>query len=307
MCVFVFGVCSVCVRRVCVLESVATTIHTLTVCLVPPRRVQVATGGVDKSVLVFDREAGKLSSTLKGHTKRVSGVSFIPGSENLLSCAHDKTVKLWKKSGDSYSQAASFSPHAAEVTDITVHPTGQYVVSTSLDKTWSFSDIDSGRVFTTSAASDVGGTLECAAFHPDGVIFGTGTGANLVRIWDTKTCKMAATFEGHAGVVNSVVFSENGYHMASASDDKTVRVWDLRKLAVLKSFDVGAAAHSVSFDPSGKYLAAGAGDVKVYNVKGGVELASFDGHSKSVTGVRFGPAAKYIASASLDRCLKFYA
>ena len=99
------------------------------------------------------------------------------------------------------------------------------------------------------------------SFHPDGVIFGTGTASNLVRMWDTKTCGNVATFEGHTGVVNSVSFSENGYHMASASDDGSVRVWDLRKLKVLREVAVEGKARSVAFDASGKYLACGSDEV----------------------------------------------
>lgn len=262
------------------------------------------TGGVDKAVLVFNRSAGKIASKLTGHSKRVSGVSFVDGSDRVVSCSHDKTVRVWAPKGSKFTTAATLSPHSAEITDISVQPTGSYVISSSLDKTWSFSDMETGKVYTT--CEPVAGTLECVAFHPDGVIFGTGTGTNLVRMWDTKTCGNVATFEGHSGVVNGVAFSENGYHMASASDDGSVRVWDLRKLKVLRELKVDGAAKSVAFDKSGKYLASGADGVTVFSVKGGKTLTSFTDHSKAVMGVSFGPAAQHVVSASLDRCLNFY-
>jgi len=221
------------------------------------------TGGVDKTAKVFNRVEGKVVASLSGHTKRVSDVSFVAGSDNVVTCSHDSSVRVWAKSGDSYAKKASviIKAHDAEVTGVAVHPTAAYVVSSSLDKTWAFSDLETGRVYTTSKAEDVGAGLECVAFHPDGIIFGTGTGANLVRMWDVNTCTNVATFEGHTGVVNSVAFSENGYHMASASDDSTVRVYDLRKLKTLHEFKLGAAAQSVSFDASGKFLAVGAAGV----------------------------------------------
>ena len=54
-----------------------------------------------------------------------------------------------------------------------------------------------------------------------------------IRIWEVKAQKAVAACEGHAGAIRSLAFSENGYHMASASDD-CIKLWDLRKLANFK-------------------------------------------------------------------------
>lgn len=69
----------------------------------------------------------------------------------------------------------------------------------------------------------------CAAFHPDGLILGTGA-ESLVRIWDVKSQANVASFEGHSGVVSCLSFSENGYYLATGSSDTTVKIWDLRKV-----------------------------------------------------------------------------
>ena len=88
--------------------------------------------------------------------------------------------------------------HDGPVTGLSLHATGDYVLSTSTDQHWAFSDIRYGQLIakvTDESGNREGIALTCAQFHPDGLIFGTGTSDSVVKIWDLKeVCSMGTSF-----------------------------------------------------------------------------------------------------------------
>lgn len=78
--------------------------------------------------------------------------------------------------------------HDGPVTGLSLHATGDYVLSTSTDQHWAFSDIRTGKLISkvTDGENGSGTALTCAQFHPDGLIFGTGTSDAVIKIWDLK-------------------------------------------------------------------------------------------------------------------------
>lgn len=78
--------------------------------------------------------------------------------------------------------------HEGPVTGLSLHATGDYILSTSTDQHWAFSDIRTGKLIAkvTDADGGAGPALTCAQFHPDGLIFGTGTSDAMIKIWDLK-------------------------------------------------------------------------------------------------------------------------
>lgn len=78
--------------------------------------------------------------------------------------------------------------HDGPVTGLSLHATGDYILSTSTDQHWAFSDIRTGKLITkvTDGENGSGTALTCAQFHPDGLIFGTGTSDAMIKIWDLK-------------------------------------------------------------------------------------------------------------------------
>ncbi|PWA93664.1 MOS4-associated complex 3A [Artemisia annua] len=250
----------------------------------------IVTGGIDTNAVVFNRSTGENISTLSGHSKKVTSVKFVGDGQMVVSGSADK------------------------VQAVTVHATNNYFVTASLDSSWCFYDLSSGTCLAQVEDTSESQGYTSAAFHPDGLILGTGTSGSVVKIWDVKSQANVARFDGHVGAVNAISFSENGYFLATAAQDG-VKLWDLRKLRNFRTFspyDENTPTQSVEFDHSGSYLAIGGSDIRVYQVASVKAewnciktLPDLSGTGK-INSVRFGPDAKYLAVGSMDRNLRLF-
>ena len=303
------------------------------------------TGGLDSEISLFNTQTRKIVAKLSGHSKRVNDVAFHPTDDLIFSCSQDRTVRVWQNDGESYTASHLFRAHTDEVVGISLHATGDYLASASHDKSWAFHDIRSGTTLTKIQDPTVSAGFSSISFHPDGLILGTGTKDNVVRIWDIKAQTNVATFEGHTAPVEGLSFSENGYHLATAGGD-SVKLWDLRKLTNFHNIPL-AEVHSVAFDLSGQYLIVSHGNsvrystpsiltitipskktnkknktkkktkkqnktkahMLLYSIYGGksfTPIKTFSDSNAKVTDSKFGKDSCSFATTSLDRSLKLY-
>jgi pre-mRNA-processing factor 19 len=224
---------------------------------------------------------------------------------DLLFTASDQ-ISFWSISNQQSTQPIrTIKVHKDQVTGLSLHPSGDFLLSCSRDRTWGFSDVTTGTCLYHSKAG--ASPYSCVSFHPDGLIFGTGSENGEIQIWDVKNQQQATSFSVHTGKVTEISFSENGYFMASSSLDGTVRFWDLRKLKNIATVEVTGGATGVQFDHSGSYVAVSAqnGEVSVYQAKVWKLVTTLKG--KSANGVKWGgKSASLLSSVGSDGTLRLY-
>ncbi|KAJ3345010.1 hypothetical protein HDU83_004532 [Entophlyctis luteolus] len=291
--------------------------------MLPSRTNWILTGGNDGTVLINDFVNGSQIANVKAHgAKKVTSVAWIQHGDHagtkFLSAGLDHTVKVWtvKESGDDVWSVGKASHvikgHTGEVSGVVVHPCGEYAVSSSLDSSWAFLDVERGTQVSKTVHPDGKEAYTSVAMHPDGLIIGTGTSDSVVRIWELKSAKNVVTFADPdmTGRISSMSFSENGYYFATASADScVVKLWDLRKLESFHTIDLCNAAstefsgkrgvNKVLFDYGAGFLGVACCDtISIFKNKTWVELYKSIPLSARISDFKFGGYSKWLAAAS---------
>lgn len=136
----------------------------------PADKTITLTGGLDKSAIVFNHTTNKVVAELKGHSKKLTSVKFHPDASRdvILTTSADKTAKIWSKSGKGYAESATITAHTAEVTGVSVHPTGAYAATVGMDAAWTFNSLETGACLKRVSDDKAPGGFTCVKFHPDG-------------------------------------------------------------------------------------------------------------------------------------------
>ncbi|OBT55415.1 hypothetical protein VE04_03603 [Pseudogymnoascus sp. 24MN13] len=147
-------------------------------------------------------------------------------------------------------------------------------------------------------------------FSPDGTeIVSPSHYNNTLNIWDTDTCFVRLTLEGHTGRVFSGTFSPDGTKIASASADTTLNIWDRDTGTLLRTLEGHTGGvFSVSFSPDGTMIASASYDNtrNIWYTDTGALLRTLKGYTAGVVSVAFSPDSTQLAEASADKKLNIW-
>jgi tRNA A-37 threonylcarbamoyl transferase component Bud32 len=245
----------------------------LAVALAPKGR-RALSGGKDRTIRLWDVEAGRELRAFPEQTQEVRAVAFAPDGRRLLSAA-GAGLRLWDAdSGEELARwaghtdavkAVAFSPdgmrvvsggddrtvrvwdvqtgrellrftrHSGGVTGVAVSPGGEQVLSSGRDQTLRLWELRSGREIRSFAVPR--GPVLSVAFSPDGAQAVSGHFDTVARLWEADSSRELRRLHGHKQMVSAAVFAAAGARVLTASQDQTVRLWDLDSGCELCAFE----------------------------------------------------------------------
>jgi molecular chaperone DnaK (HSP70) len=196
------------------------SVHTLSSL---PGTEQLAAGGEDGKIKLWNTTDQTVICTFEGHNSRVRSVASSPDGSLLLSGGADGTVRLWDVQRG--REIRKMTGHRGEVSCVRFFPAGRLAVSTSQDGTTRLWDSETGREMGRWEGHE--GPVHCIEFTPDGRHAVSGGEDKTVRVWDVLSGWEVRNFTGHTGAVRCLAVNADGSWAVTGSIDKTVRVWSL--------------------------------------------------------------------------------
>lgn len=250
--------------------------------------------------------------TLKGHSRTVTGVKFVPETPFLVSIAEDDAVIVWKRDGENFSLFQALQGHTSSVTSLAVVDSsvfatggadGNIILWRIQEGSWtqiSNFQVQNGFFPLTIALQEI--SKDCYIL----VIGGTNS---KLYVYSVESLAGAATVErcavltGHEDWIKALSFvkqEENNYILASGSQDRYIRLW---RIKVDNKID--------DTDDDGSKL------ILLSNKQHKFQLAhhriaiSFDallmGHDDWVSGLQWNPQGKLrLASSSADTAVMIW-
>ncbi|KAF6841811.1 u4 u6 small nuclear ribonucleoprotein prp4 [Colletotrichum musicola] len=293
-------------------------------------------GGTLKLIEVPSLEAKK---TLRGHTNKISGLSWYPGSTlpeanispdtvNLASGGAEGVVHLWSLNQD--TPLSTLTGHSARVSRVEFHPSGRYVASASDDTTWRLWDVETTAELLLQEGHSRG--VYAVSFNADGSLLASAGLDSVGRIWDLRSGRTVMILDEHIQPIYALDWGSDGYRVLSGSADGWVKCWDVRK--VQRTANLGAHAKAVSDirwfrgtdDPidgkppgvdekgaqvpkkAGTFFVSGGFDakIKIFSADNWGLIQTLSGHAGPVASVDVSRDGKWIVSGGHDRTVKLW-
>ncbi|PHH90806.1 hypothetical protein CDD83_2605 [Cordyceps sp. RAO-2017] len=282
-------------------------------------------------------------TSYRGHTTRVSGVSWFPGatlpdrnvspdSVNLASGCAEGLVQLWSLQQD--VPLATLRGHSQRVCRVEFHPSGRFLASASDDTSWRLWDVEKTTELLLQEGHSRG--VFAVSFNTDGSLLASAGLDSIGRIWDLRSGRtimiLDGHLDGHIKPIHALDWSSDGHRVLSGSADGWIKCWDVRK--VQRTGGIGAHNSIVSDmrwfkgldDPldgtppgvddkgaqmpkkSSTFFVSSGFDhnVKIFSADDWTLIQTLSGHTGPVTSVDYSRDGRWIVSGGHDRTVKLW-
>ncbi|XP_054246864.1 transducin beta-like protein 3 [Indicator indicator] len=262
---------------------------------------------------------------LYGHTETVLALDVFRKGLMFVSCAKDRSLRLWRLHKDSsVTCVAQGLGHAHGVGAVSCSRLKEsFVVTSSQDCTIKIWDIPEALTSRAKAAlvsspetlrarvTERGHDqdVNSLAVSPNDRLLATGSQDRLAKLWAAADCSLLGVFTGHRRGIWCVQFSPVDQVLATSSADGTLKLWSLRDFSCLKTFEGhDASVLKVIFVSRGTQLLSGGSDglLKLWTIKTNECVKTLDGHEDKIWGLHSNKQDDMVVTASSDSCITLW-
>jgi U4/U6 small nuclear ribonucleoprotein PRP4 len=281
--------------------------------------------------------------TYRGHTNKISGLSWFPGATiaekgvspdavNLASGGAEGNVNLWSLNQD--TPLSTLTGHSQRVCRVEFHPSGKYLASASEDTSWRLWDVEKSTEVLLQEGHSRG--VYAISFNTDGSLLASAGLDSIGRIWDLRSGRTVMILDGHLDghikPIHALDWGADGHRVLTGSADGWIKCWDVRK--VQRTGGIGAHTSAVSdmrwfkgldepldgiapgLDEKGNQLPKKSGsffvssgfdrNVRIFSADDWSLIQTLSGHTGPVASVDYSKDGKWIVSGGHDRTVKLW-
>ena len=228
-------------------------------------------GSWDKTLRLWDLNAGNTVRVFNGHEKDVFSVAFSQDNRQIVSASRDKTIKLWNTIGECKYTVSEPEGHTEWVSCVRFSPTNKQpiIISAGWDKlikVWNLSTLKLANNLVGHT-----GYINTVTVSPDGSLCASGGKDGVAMLWDLQEGKRLYSLDA-GDIIHSLCFSPNRYWLCAATQS-CIKIWDLETKTIVDEFSpeflpVGKKAQmpyctSLAWSKDGQTLYSGYTDHKI--------------------------------------------
>jgi WD40 repeat protein len=229
-------------------------------------------------------------------------IVFSPDQKTLVTGGMDGYIRIWRIADGQQLQA--WSAHSNWIRHLTFSPDGQYLASSSNDRTikiwaWPTDPIQCQHIFR--GHQDWVWSSRFITWRKWRFLISVSQDRSA-KIWNLNLGKCIFTLQENQASFWSVAFSRSGDRIATSSAT-AVKLWSVWTRRCIQTFEEATRIRALAFSPNGKNL-VGCDDssIKIWDLASGQCLQTFPtAEQSSIWSLTFSPDNQQLISAGTDK------